>query len=158
MAADENNQVVRPSVIYGWDDTRLNFATWVLTSLREGKEIRVVTDRYGSPTLADSLADAILRLLKVGEGGIFHLAGPDCVSRFEFAGALAKAFELDGGLIHPVEAAKLGMRAERPSRSCLVNGRAAGYGITTVGVGEGIELMRSQRSLERFETPARFKS
>ncbi len=50
------------------------------------------------------------------------------------------------------------MKAERPSHSCLVNERAAKHGISTVGVEEGISLMRSQQSLESFETPARFKS
>ncbi len=158
LGVDPENQVVRPSVIYGWDDTRLNFATWVLTSLREGKDINVVMDWHGSPTLADSLAEAILKLLKVKEGGIFHLAGPDCMIRFEFAGRLAKAFGLDRNLIRPVTASELGLKAERPPNSCLINERAAVYGISTASVEEGIKIMRSQQSLEDFETPERFKS
>src|SRR5437870_5984077 len=50
--ASANHLVVRPSVVYGWDESRLNFATWVLTSLRGKNPINVVTDWIGSPTLA----------------------------------------------------------------------------------------------------------
>ncbi|TMA03466.1 MAG: NAD(P)-dependent oxidoreductase, partial [Methanobacteriota archaeon] len=81
LAASANNLVVRPSVIYGWDDTRLNFATWVLTNAREGKSINVVTDWIGSPTLADGLAASILRLLELPDGGVYHLAGAEAMSR-----------------------------------------------------------------------------
>ncbi len=152
------NQVVRPSVIYGWDATRLNFATWVLTSLREGETIRVVTDWVGSPTFADSLAEGLLALLRLDEGGVFHLAGPDCLSRYDFAVRLAKAFDLDSKGVHAVTSDQLNFRAERPARSCLANERAAGHGIATVGVEEGIATMRAERDLESFETPERFKS
>jgi dTDP-4-dehydrorhamnose reductase len=158
LGVDPANQIVRPSVVFGWNDTRLNFATWILTSLREGKEVRIVTDWYGSPTLADSLADGILRLLESQEGGVFHLAGPDCLSRYDFAVKLANAFDLDASLIRPVKAAKLNLRAARPPHSCLVNERAASLGITILGVDDALALMRSQRSLETFVPPQQFKS
>src|SRR2546428_1881968 len=51
LGASADLLVVRPSVVYGWDDTRLNFATWVLTSVREARTINVATDWIGSPTL-----------------------------------------------------------------------------------------------------------
>ncbi|MGI0149017.1 MAG: SDR family oxidoreductase, partial [Thermoplasmata archaeon] len=47
LAASPEHLVVRPSVVYGWNDTRLNFATWVLTSVRDGKPVNVVTDWIG---------------------------------------------------------------------------------------------------------------
>lgn len=152
------NLVIRPSVVYGWDDTRLNFATWVLTSLREGQEIQAVTDWAGSPTLADSLAEAILQVIDLDEGGIYHLAGPDCMSRYDFARRLARGFDLDVDLIRPVKGADLGVTATRPLNSCLRNARAAERGITTVGVGDGIRWMEADRSLDDFVTPTRFKS
>jgi dTDP-4-dehydrorhamnose reductase len=155
---DKGNQIVRPSVIFGWNETRLNFATWVLVTLREGKEVRVVTDWVGSPTLADSLADGILRLLKIDDGGVFHLAGPDCMSRYDFAIRLAKAFDLDVDKVKPVKAVELGMKAQRPANSCLLNERASKHGITILSVDEALQVMRKQKSLESFERPERFKS
>ncbi|HEX9340176.1 MAG TPA: dTDP-4-dehydrorhamnose reductase [Thermoplasmata archaeon] len=158
LDAGEANQVVRPSVIYGWDDTRLNFATWLLTSLRDRKAVRIVTDWIGSPTWADSLADAVLRLLALREGGIYHLAGPDRLSRFEFATRLAAAFDLDPTAISPVTAAEFPHRAPRPRDSSLRNTRAANHGITVLDTSTSLQKMRAQRSLEKFETPVRFKS
>jgi len=158
LEAGEANQVVRPSVIYGWDDSRLNFATWLLTSLRDRKPVRIVTDWIGSPTWADSLADAVLCLLALREGGIYHLAGPDRLSRFEFATRLAAAFDLDPKAISPVTAAEFAHRAPRPRDSSLRNTRAANHGITVLDTPTSLRKMRAQRSLERFEAPVRFKS
>lgn len=158
LEADPDNQVVRSSVIYGWNDTRLNFATWLLVSLRDRKPVRVVTDWYGSPTFADSLSRAILRLLEIGDGGVFHLAAAECVSRYEFARRLAEGFGLDAGLIRPVSSSELETKATRPAHSCLVNERAARHGIRVAGVEEGIVAMRDQRTIESFVPPARFKS
>ena len=158
LEADAGNQVVRPSVIYGWDSTRMNFATWLLTSLRDGKDVRIVTDWFGSPTWADDLAGSILRLLKVSAGGIFHLAGPDRLSRYEFALRLAKAFHLDPGFVKPVMAAEFARKAARPMDSSLVNVRAGEHGLRSLSVDESLARMRSQQDLESFVTPTRFKS
>jgi dTDP-4-dehydrorhamnose reductase len=145
-------------VIYGWDDTRLNFATWLLVSLRDGKPVQVLTDRYGSPTFADSLSRAILRLLQIEDGGIFHLAGAECLGRYEFARRLAEGFGLDPELIRPVSSSDFKTKAARPVHPCLVSERASKHGIRIADVGEGIAAMRQQRSIERFVPPARFKS
>ena len=158
LEADAGNQVVRPSVIYGWDSTRMNFATWLLTSLRDRKEVRIVTDWFGSPTWADDLAGSIVRLLTVSAGGTFHLAGPNRLSRYEFAIRLAKAFRLDSSLIKPVTAAEFARKAARPMDSSLVNVRAIEHGLRPLGVDESVARMRSQQDLESFVTPTRFKS
>ncbi len=158
LAASPEHLVVRPSVIYGWDDTRLNFATWMMTQVREGKSVNIVTDWIGSPTLADSLAEACLRLLDAKDGGVYHLAGKDALSRYDFAMRLAKAFHLDTSLVKAVNSADLKMKAPRPRDSSLVNVRGKALKITTVGADEGIAQMVAQRSLESFVTPQRFKS
>lgn len=158
LDADGGNQVVRPSVIYGWDSTRMNFATWLLTSLRDGKEVRIVTDWFGSPTWADDLAGGVLRLLKIPIGGVFHLAGPDRLSRYEFALRLAKSFRVESNLIKPVTAAEFSRKAARPRDSSLVNVRAAEHGILFMGVDESLKRMHSQQDLESFVPPTRFKS
>jgi dTDP-4-dehydrorhamnose reductase len=158
LAASGTHLVVRPSVVYGWDDTRLNFATWVLTSLREGKPINVVTDWIGSPTFADSLAVGILRLLAVPDGGVYHLAGPDAMSRYDFAVRLAQAFGLDAANVKPARSSDLKMKAPRPPDSSLASAKAKRHRISVDSADEGIAAMKRQRTLESFVTPTRFKS
>lgn len=158
LAASANHLVVRPSVVYGWDDTRLNFATWVLTSLREGKPVNVVTDWIGSPTFADSLAIGILRLLAVPDGGLYHLAGPDAMSCYDFAVRLAKAFDLDVANVKPARSADLKLKAPRPPDSSLSSAKAKRHRISVDSADEGIAAMKEQRSLDSFVPPAHFKS
>jgi dTDP-4-dehydrorhamnose reductase len=158
LAASPEHLVVRPSVVFGWDDSRLNFATWVLSSLKDGKPVSVATDWIGSPTFADSLAAAVLRLLKVPDGGVYHLAGPDPLSRYDFAVQLATAFGLDPTAVKPVTSGDLNLKAPRPPDSSLSSGKAKRRRIAVVGANEGIAAMKEQRTLDSFVPPTRFKS
>ena len=169
LHADERNQVIRPSVVFGWNPSRLNFATWVLTSLRDGKSIQIVRDWWGSPTWADALAQGILALARLPDGGIFHLAGPDRMSRYDFALQLADAFELDpeDTLIRPVSAARFigkarakapRSKARRPRDSSLAIDKAAEHGVILIDYAESLYRMHKQQDLKDFKVPTRYKS
>ena len=158
LAATSDHLVVRPSVVYGWDDTRLNFATWVLTSIREAKPVNVVTDWIGSPTFADALGAGLLRLLVVPDGGVYHLAGSDAMSRYDFAVRLANAFDLDSALVKPVASKDLNLKAARPPNASLDSGKAKRHRISVPGAADGIRAMKEQRTLDSFVPPTRFKS
>lgn len=111
--------VVRPSVIYGWDPVKDNFVTWALKELRNGNEINIVEDQYSNPTLADDLADTLLRLIIKGEKGLFHVAGRSCLNRYQFTQKIADVFNLDKDLIKPISTEELGQVAPRPMKGCL---------------------------------------
>jgi len=156
LAATADHLVVRPSVIYGWDDKRLNFGTWVLSSARSGTPINVATDWIGSPTFADDLAAGIIRLLRVPDGGVYHLAGGDALSRYDFAVRLLRAFDLDPTIAHPVRTEELHLKAPRPADSSLSSAKAKRHRITLLTADDGIRAMKRQRGLDSFATPARF--
>src|SRR5256884_3347753 len=158
LAASGDHLVARPSVIYGWDDTRLNFATWVLSSAREGKPINVVTDWIGAPTFAASLAAGILQLLKGPDGGGYHLAAAAGMSPYAFPVRPVNAFGLDPARAHPRPSADLHMKAPRPADSSLSSAKAKRHRIAVLPADEGIGAMKEQRSLDSFVPPARFKS
>jgi dTDP-4-dehydrorhamnose reductase len=110
--------IVRTMVLYGAaPGVRTNFGLWVLQNLRTGREMTVVTDQMGNPTLAADLARLLFEMMKRGAEGTWHVAGRDRVSRFDFAVALARAFGLDENLITPVRTADLGQAADRPLES-----------------------------------------
>jgi len=158
LAATADHLVVRPSIIYGWDDRRLNFGTWVLGSVRAGTPINVATDWIGSPTFADDLAAGILRVLRLPDGGVYHLAGGDALSRYDFAVRLLKAFDLDAAMAHPVRTADLNLKAPRPANSSLVNAKAKRHRIPRLTADEGIRAMKGQRPLAGFATPTQFET
>ena len=142
--------VVRTMVLYGAaPGVRTNFALWVIRSLLAGEPIRVVTDQIGNPTLAADLARLLLTMLEQGGRGTYHAAGADRVSRFEFARALAGAFELDEGLIEAVTTAELGQRADRPLESGFVLDRIrTDFGLEPRGLQESLAMFRGE--FERY--------
>jgi dTDP-4-dehydrorhamnose reductase len=138
--------VARSMVLYGAASrVRTNFALWVVESLMEGKRIRVVIDQMGNPTLAADLARLLIEMVEQRATGLYHVAGADWVSRYEFAGALAERFGLDAGAIDPVTTAELGQQADRPLRSGFVLDRLrTELGLEPLGLEESLLLFREE--------------
>jgi len=112
--------ITRASVIYGWAQIqKLNFATWLINNLKQGKEVKVLTDQYISPTLNTNLAEMLLEIAEKKKTGILHTAGATRVSRHEFALALTKVFNLKSDLIKPAKMDEMLWNAKRPKDSSL---------------------------------------
>lgn len=114
----DNYAIGRVSVLYGWHQ-RANFTTWVIDELRKGNSINIVTDQINSPTYADNAAEALLKLAKSDKTGVYHTAGNDLISRYDFTLKIAEAFNLDSGLINPITSDKFVQKAPRPRDSSL---------------------------------------
>lgn len=110
--------IARVSVLYGWHE-RQNFTTWVIDQLRNNNPINIVTDQINSPTLADNAAEAMFEIAKQNKNGIFHTAGNDVISRFDFTKKIAEEFNLDESLIHPTTSKQFVQKAPRPKNSSL---------------------------------------
>ncbi|MEM0171605.1 dTDP-4-dehydrorhamnose reductase [Thermofilum sp.] len=112
--------IARTSVIYGWSLTgKLNFATWLINNLRQGKEIRALIDQYVSPTLNTNLAQMLLEIAERNITGVLHTAGATRVSRYEYATKLAEALNLRKELIKPATMSDIPWKAKRPRDSSL---------------------------------------
>lgn len=92
--------VIRTSGIYG---SRKGFARWVYDTMKKGQKVDAFTDQYVSPTLADNLAEIIIRLCEAGKPGTFNVASKDPVSKYQFAEAVCKRFRLDPDLLGKAE-------------------------------------------------------
>jgi len=109
--------VVRPSVVYGVSSG--NFLTWALGELEAGNELTIVDDQVSVPTYAPDLAQACLEVFEKGLTGVFHAAGPDSMSRYEFTVGLAETFGYDPDLVSPISTEAFGQEAPRPTDSSL---------------------------------------
>ncbi|WP_303235966.1 dTDP-4-dehydrorhamnose reductase [Methanosphaera cuniculi] len=114
----DNYAIGRVSVLYGWHQ-RSNFTTWVIDELRKGNSINIVTDQINSPTYADNAAEALFKLAKSDKTGVYHTAGNDLISRYDFTLKIAEAFNLDSDLINPITSDKFVQKAPRPRDSSL---------------------------------------
>jgi dTDP-4-dehydrorhamnose reductase len=114
--------IVRTSLIYGFDppDPRTQ---WVLQCLRQNSPITLFTDELRSPVWVEQLCGALLELAYLegrphyspprgersedqaeappSEPQIWHLAGPQIISRYDFGERLARLHGLDPTGITP---------------------------------------------------------
>ena len=98
--------ILRTSIVYGWPEPgQRNYAPRLIESLRKGRPRPASTDVYRTPVYVEHLADAIAAITEVDVGGILHVAGADWVSMYDFAVAIARAFNLDEQLVVPTDSA-----------------------------------------------------
>jgi len=108
--------IVRTAWLYGRHGP--NFVDTMLRLAEERAELRVVTDRTGSPTWTVQLAGALLALVKAGARGIYHAAGRGECTRYEWAGeALRLAGK--GTKLLPATTDEFPRPAVRPAHSAL---------------------------------------
>ncbi|HLX13337.1 MAG TPA: dTDP-4-dehydrorhamnose reductase [Bacteroidota bacterium] len=142
--------VVRTMVLYGFGyGVKLNFALWLLKSFTDHEPMKIVDDQFGNPTLADDLAYAILRIVELERKGVYHIAGPDLVSRYDFAVAFAKQFAFDKRLITPIKTSSLRQAAARPLRSGFITLKAqTDLGVRMTGIEKGIAAFRNAVTMQ----------
>jgi dTDP-4-dehydrorhamnose reductase len=145
-ASGENWAIVRTMVVYGVaPKVKKNFAIWLVQELKKGNRVNIVCDQFGNTTLADDLARGIYELVRQNKRGLYHIAGSDILSRFEFAQKLAKEFGFDTSLIHPIRTAELNQLAARPLQSGLITLKAqAELGITFLSSDESLKKFKEQ--------------
>ena len=118
--------IARTCVIYGSRPAsgKVNFALWLLSNLNSGKEVRVVTDQFITPTLNTNLAAMVLEAADRRLCGVYNLVGATRISRYDYALELAREFDLDKSLILPSRMADLMWAAKRPIDSSLDTSKA----------------------------------
>ncbi len=137
----------RTAVLYGNGiQIQSNFPLWVIQQLTAGKSIRVVDDQIGNPTIADYLAETTRELLIKNAQGLFHVAGTDAVSRYDFAVAVAQKFHCDQSLIVRIQSRDLSQPAPRPLNASLsVEKVQTTYGVKLYSLAQGLTQLLATR-------------
>ncbi len=139
--------IVRTVLVYGItnDMSRSNIILWVKSSLEQQKAIRVVTDQFRTPTLAEDLAMGCWLVVNKKAEGIFHISGKDFLTPYEMAIKTADFFQLDKSLISKVDAKNFAQPAKRPPRTGFVLDKAISVlEYNPVSFEEGIEVLAGQ--------------
>ena len=150
LTSGVQNAIIRTMVLYGLGlNVKSNFALWLYNNLKDGKPLRVVDDQFGNPTLADDLAYAILKIIELERTGVYHIAGSDMISRYDFALALARVFNFNKKLITPIKSSAFIQPAPRPLKSGLIILKAqTELDVKMSGVEHGLTVFKNQ--LEAF--------
>jgi dTDP-4-dehydrorhamnose reductase len=145
--------ILRAPLLYGLEELQWkNMAMRVYDSLQKKKQFAAFTDIQVTPTLIDDLAFAVIRATELRKHGIYHVGGPEMVSRYDFAIRIAKHFRLDESLIVPVTSE--GHAATRPKRSAFVTLKAqTELSLRPAGIDQGLEV--TYRNLKDIVSPSR---
>ncbi|MET0555622.1 MAG: SDR family oxidoreductase [Vicinamibacteria bacterium] len=125
LEAAETFAVVRVALVAGRTHGPHPSATEAIAwALDEGRPLRLFTDQYRTPVDPESVADALTALVAGGPGGLYHLGGPERLSRFELGQRVAGVLGLDPRRIEPVRQADHPSGAPRPADVSLDARRA----------------------------------
>ena len=135
------------TTLYGWNaQPKQSFAERVLEGVSGGPPVTGFTDMYWSPILANELAEALVPLIERPTPGLFHVAGRERCSRYEFACAVATAFGHDPRAVRPGRLADAPLKAPRPPDASLeVTKFEQAFGVTLPTVTQGLARMRALR-------------
>jgi dTDP-4-dehydrorhamnose reductase len=113
--------IVRTSLIFGGAEPAPH-ERLVLDVLSGRADVGFFEDELRSPVAAPDLAAALLELAAGDSRGVLHLAGPEPVSRLEFARLVAVACGADPGALRAARSAE---QAQRRPLSCVLDSRRA---------------------------------
>ncbi len=139
--------IIRTSLVYGYLPrlSRSNLFVLVKEKLEKNQPLRIVSDQFRTPTLAEDLSAGILNVIKHKRTGIYHLAGKDFLSVYDFSLRIARYFGYDENLITPVSTSTLKEAAQRPAITGLVIDKAGiDLGYHPLGLDDGIRLVAGQ--------------
>lgn len=139
--------IVRTVLVYGitQDMSRSNIVLWVKNNLEQGKPIKVVSDQWRTPTLAEDLASGCYLAATKKATGIYHISGTDFMSVHEIAIRAAQFFKLDTSLISPTDSSQFTQPARRPLKTGFIVEKARrelGYNPHTFE--QGLSVLASQ--------------
>lgn len=140
--------IVRTIMLYGWQypDGRDNPVTWWVRSLEENKPIKVVNNIFSKPLPAYSCAEVVWAVAQKNCTGIYHAAGRDHISLYNFALQTSQVFGLDSNLIESVPDSYFPEIALRPKDTSFDTTKIeTELGIQPVTIHEGLKKMKAER-------------
>ena len=155
-----NHSVIRTGVVYGWSQLEnsgqisssgkpMNFAVWLLNELYKKSPLKIVTDQFATATLADSLANSILKIAQSKKNGLYHVSGLSCESRFDFSIKLAKEFGYDTNLISKTNSSQFHQKSKKPSHACLDSNKFMNdFNTKLLETEDALKIMKEQVRLE----------
>lgn len=145
----ESWAIVRPILMYGWPHPgeRDNPVVWWVRSLENGSPIKVVDNVFSKPLPVWSCAEVIWQVIRQGRTGIYHAAGRDHLSLYQFALHVADVFSLDAKLITPVPDSFFPEIAPRPKDTSFDTTKMEmELGVKCIGIREGLIRMKIERA------------
>jgi dTDP-4-dehydrorhamnose reductase len=112
--------VIRGSLFYGISGPHgRTFLSGLLDLLSRGERVRLFTDQRRNPVLLEDLAGAMVEATRRDLTGLYHVAGGEVLTRYEFGTMVCEIFGFSRQLLVPIKMADFEYLARRPLDSSL---------------------------------------
>lgn len=136
---------------------RVNFFGWSLpgnrslseffyNKLSAGEQCNGFTDVFFCPLFVGDLAETLIQMLEKGLGGLYHVVGPEALSKYDFGQRIAREFGFDPALVIPRSVEESGLKARRSHNLRL--------SIHRLSTDLGVEIPVVSTGIHRFYTQA----
>ena len=131
---------------YGWSlSGKRSLAEFFINNLSSGKNVNGFTDVIFCPMLVNRLGEILLAMLEGGLRGLYHVVGPQAMSKYQFGVELARKFGLKESLISPQSVDKSSLTARRSHNLWLsTNKLSTDLGMTLPSFSTGLDEFYTQ--------------
>ena len=138
--------IIRPILMYGWPEAgRGNWVTVCLDRWGKNQAVKAATDVLTQPLYAGDCASFIWKAVENNLTGVYHIAGKDVMTVYQFSECISTVFSLGGALLAKALISDFPSLAPRPSACWFVLDKAEAVGYKSNGVQEGLTAMRNER-------------
>ncbi len=144
--------IFRMAVMYGHGNEKNGcFTDWIRRGLQRRSPISLFTDQYRTPLFAWEGGQAILEVLQHPvRNEIFHLAGSERITRYDFGQTFCRLFGYEEEYLHPVKMREIATVAKRGNDCSLDTTKISTVlGSQLSDVETGLKKMLQQESLIR---------
>jgi dTDP-4-dehydrorhamnose reductase len=131
---------------YGWSlSGKRSLAEFFINNLRNGKNVNGFTDVTFCPMLVKHLGEILLLMLERRLHGLYHVVGPQAMSKYQFGVEIARRFGLRESLISPQSVDKSSLTARRSHNLWLsIHKLSTDLGMTLPAFSTGLEEFYAQ--------------
>ncbi len=142
-----NSMVVRLSKVFGWGSPFHDcFLDWVRSRFEKQKQVPLFHDQYRSFVYVGMVVRALELLISVHpRHNLYHLGGPQRLSRLDLGELFAETFGFDRSLISPVSVESVGQAARGKDCSLDSSRLTAEFGLQYRPVREDLQRMKEGR-------------
>jgi len=117
---EDSNALVARVNFYGWSLTgRRSLAEFFFHNLSNNKSMSGFTDVMFCPMLVNDTARTLIKMLEKKLSGLYHLVGPQAMSKYQFGVEIARKFNLREREISPKSINTSSLNARRSNNLCL---------------------------------------
>ena len=146
VAAANPQAIIARVNLFGWSlFGKRSLAEFFYNNLEAKKPCMGFTDVFFCPMLANDLGMVFLKMLEAGLSGLYHTAGSQCLSKYEFGIQLARRFGFDEKLVIPTSVEDSGLTAARsPNLTLRTDKLVHALGEPLPNVSTGLEKFYTQ--------------